>query len=364
VADSEGQHSSGSQGRAVPLRDGLVVVLALTAGAVNAVTFVRLGQVFSSVITGNLALLGIAAGQRSGSLAVNGSLALAGYAVGVLAGARLARAVRSDERVWPLRTTVTLVAELVVLAGFSAGWLAADGHPAGGARLTLLVVAAMAMGMQSTAMRHLGQVSSTYLTSTLIGILEASASGSLPASWKRSLGAVLALAVGAVPGAAAATDAPSLVPVIVLIPVAAVVACSAWSASLRQPRNAGRREGGPQGGTAKVPERQEAPRVPEPQDPPEVLESQDPPETPEPQDPLKVPEPREAPEVPEPEEVPEAQEPQEVPEAQEPEEVPGAPEPEEVPEAQEPEEVPEAQEPQEVPNAQERQESGGDVPLT
>lgn len=37
-------------------RDVLLVVLTLTTGAVDAVTFVRLGQVFSSVITGNLAL--------------------------------------------------------------------------------------------------------------------------------------------------------------------------------------------------------------------------------------------------------------------------------------------------------------------
>jgi uncharacterized membrane protein YoaK (UPF0700 family) len=44
-------------------RDILLVVLTLTTGALDAVTFVRLGKVFSSVITGNLALLGIAAGQ-------------------------------------------------------------------------------------------------------------------------------------------------------------------------------------------------------------------------------------------------------------------------------------------------------------
>ena len=31
---------------------------------------------------------------------------------------------------------LTMAAELVVLAGFSAGWLAADGHPSGGVRLT------------------------------------------------------------------------------------------------------------------------------------------------------------------------------------------------------------------------------------
>jgi uncharacterized membrane protein YoaK (UPF0700 family) len=39
------------------------------------VTYLRLGKVFSSVITGNLALLGVAAGQQNLSLAENGGLA-------------------------------------------------------------------------------------------------------------------------------------------------------------------------------------------------------------------------------------------------------------------------------------------------
>jgi uncharacterized membrane protein YoaK (UPF0700 family) len=253
-----------------------VVVLALTAGAVNAVTFVRLGGVFSSVVTGNLALLGIAAGQRHGSLAVNGSLALAGYAVGVLAGALVARAVPSDQRVWPWRTTAPLAVELVVLAGFSAGWLATDGHPARSAQLILLTVAAIAMGMQSTAVRHLGHVSSTYLTSTLIGVLEAAARGSVPSSWQRSVGTLLTLTVGAVLGAAAVTECPSLVPVAVLLPVAAVVACSARSASLRQSGNADGSEGVPQSGTSTTPPGgQQTPEAPERREAPEAPESQE-----------------------------------------------------------------------------------------
>lgn len=55
-------------------------MLTLSTGALDAVTFLRLGKVFSSVITGNLALLGVAAGQHDATLALNGGLALAGYA--------------------------------------------------------------------------------------------------------------------------------------------------------------------------------------------------------------------------------------------------------------------------------------------
>jgi len=51
-------------------------VLTLTTGVLDAVTFLRLGKVFSSVITGNLALLGVAAGQLDAALALNAGLAL------------------------------------------------------------------------------------------------------------------------------------------------------------------------------------------------------------------------------------------------------------------------------------------------
>jgi uncharacterized membrane protein YoaK (UPF0700 family) len=108
--------------KAVRLRDSLVVVLALTTGSVDAVSYLRLGKVFSSVITGNLALLGISAGQRNAGLAVNAGLALAGYGLGVLMGGAFAGTPEKDQPVWPRRATVTLALELLLLAGFSGGW--------------------------------------------------------------------------------------------------------------------------------------------------------------------------------------------------------------------------------------------------
>jgi uncharacterized membrane protein YoaK (UPF0700 family) len=39
--------------------------LTLCTGALDATCFLRLGRVFSSVITGNLALLGIAVGEKN-----------------------------------------------------------------------------------------------------------------------------------------------------------------------------------------------------------------------------------------------------------------------------------------------------------
>src|SRR5690348_11499781 len=174
-------------------RDALVVVLAVTTGAVDAATFLRLGHVFSSVITGNLVLLGVAAGQRSAALALNGGLALAGYGVGVVAGAMLAGTEQDDQPTWPTEVTRALGAEFVLLAAFSAVWEASAGRPATAERLGLLIAAAAAMGMQSAAVRRLGQMSSTYLTSTLAGLLSGLATRRWPTDWRRSIGVLAAI---------------------------------------------------------------------------------------------------------------------------------------------------------------------------
>ncbi|HUN35449.1 MAG TPA: YoaK family protein [Trebonia sp.] len=221
--------------RATRLRDGLVVVLALTTGAVNAVAFLRLGKVFASVMTGNLALFGVAAAQRDGEFAISGGLAIAGYGLGVLAGAALARAPQEGQPTWPRRVTVTLALELVVLAGFSGGWLAVAGRPSGGGQMVLLVVVSAAMGLQATAVRRLGQMSSTYLTSTLTSLFEALSARRLPPSWPRSSGTVCALVAGAVGGGVAAVQAPAAVPAAVMVPLAVVLALSPRFAPIRCP---------------------------------------------------------------------------------------------------------------------------------
>ena len=200
------------------------MVLTLTTGALDAVTFVRLGEVFSSVITGNLALLGVAAGRQDTTLALNAGLALAGYAAGVVIGGALAGTPEPGQPVWPGQVTRALAVEFGVLAAFSGEWLAAGAHPAGASRLALLMLGAVAMGLQSTAVRRLGQMSTTYLTSTLTGLLTALALRRWPEDWRRSTGILVMAVIGAALGVLATTRSPRWVPAAVLIPIAAVLA--------------------------------------------------------------------------------------------------------------------------------------------
>jgi uncharacterized membrane protein YoaK (UPF0700 family) len=212
--------------RPAAARDYRVVVLTITSGAVNAVSFLALGKVFSSVITGNLVLLGVAATTHSAPEALHAGLGIAGYAVGVLVAAPLAA--RRSERAgtWPASVTATLAAELVVLAGFCIGWELSGGSPHDGGQVALLIVAAAAMGMQSAAVRQLGQMSSTYLTSTLLGVLAGLATRTRPEGLGRSLGALAAVVVGALAGGILARSAHAWVPVAVLLPLGVVVARS------------------------------------------------------------------------------------------------------------------------------------------
>src|SRR5258708_37831425 len=67
----------------------LAVVLTLGTGATDVASFTRLGGVFTSVMTGNLVLLGLAVGRLSGALALHALVTFAGYMAGVAAGARM-----------------------------------------------------------------------------------------------------------------------------------------------------------------------------------------------------------------------------------------------------------------------------------
>jgi uncharacterized membrane protein YoaK (UPF0700 family) len=225
-------------------RDGLVVVLTVTTGAVDAASFMHLGHVFSSVVTGTMVLLGVSAGTRDPALAAHCAVALASYILGVLAGAplaarrrgrwlegRLARLGRdgAGAEIWPSWLTVALALEFGVLVVFCVGWELAGGHPAGLAQYLLLITVGIAMGIQGATIRQLGEISTTYLTGTLTGVFASLATGRAPHGLARSLGIFLALIAGAFASAIITSHLPAALPVVILVPLALVV----WIASAR-----------------------------------------------------------------------------------------------------------------------------------
>lgn len=203
-----------------------MVALAITTGATDAVAFERLGHVFASVITGNLILLGVSAVAGDGRMALFSGCALAGYACGVFAGAPRRREEAKDEELWPAGATVALVLDVALLIAFAVGWEVAGDKPGRAAQILLLVCTAAAMGVQSTAVRRVGPISTTYLTSTLTGLVEALAWR----TWSRDHSRSMAIITAAVAGAAAATGlilhARAWLPAVQLAPLVIVIVTS------------------------------------------------------------------------------------------------------------------------------------------
>jgi uncharacterized membrane protein YoaK (UPF0700 family) len=220
--------------RVVPrVRDWLLALLAAAAGCVDALSYLRLGNVFIANMTGNAVLLGIATGQQLAARALHSVMALVGFALGVLAGAALAgRRAESEGGAWPAGVTLALGVELLMLVGVAVGWLLSGKDPAGGPEDALVVLAGLAMGLQSAAVRQLRVegVATTYVTGTLTALLAGLVDrGAARGGLLRQGGVLLTLVAGAVVGAAAVGVAGGVAALIPVVLVAAVVAIAAWA---------------------------------------------------------------------------------------------------------------------------------------
>ena len=212
----------------------IAIALTFGSGATDVASFTRLGGVFSSVMTGNIVLAGLAVAQRSLSLASHTVVSIAGYIAGVAGGTWLAHGFKAvsqakpddDENrasVLPGHVNWALFAELTLLAGFTVGWEITGADPAGWAQFCLLAVASAAMGVQASAVNEMGltHVSTTFLTGTLTGLVSSLVSpGKETQHGARRFGVLIGLAAGAgLCGllVATATDAVPVLPLAALI---------------------------------------------------------------------------------------------------------------------------------------------------
>jgi uncharacterized membrane protein YoaK (UPF0700 family) len=217
-----------------------VLATAFTFGAasLDIGAFTRLGGVFASVMTGNLVLIGLAAARASAALAIHTGVAFAAYCGGVVLSVRIVGHPRTTGPIWPSVVSMMLVLEFTVLAAFAVGWELTGGRPAGAVQLLLLAAAALAMGIQSATMRRLPvNISTTYLTGTLIGVIialtPARPAHPNPSDYNKSVAnwrglAVLSTAVaGAVGGGILLFVFPAALPGLPLLAIASVISLAA-----------------------------------------------------------------------------------------------------------------------------------------
>jgi uncharacterized membrane protein YoaK (UPF0700 family) len=210
-------------------RDALVITLTLVTGSVDAIGLLRLGGVFTSVMTGNMVFLGIAASERSGSIALHTGVAFLLYIVGSFIGARVAgHAPEHETELWPLSVVKALSVELVCIAVFAVWWEILHAAPSPDVAYGLLGLNAMALGIQSSAVLRFGihGLSTTYLTGTLTQFIAGLTKRDSPLQVRSSL-ILLALIVGAGLGALCALHAPLAAPIVPLGALSIVVV-GAW----------------------------------------------------------------------------------------------------------------------------------------
>lgn len=197
IRDASRTLSPASDARHGPL-PLLLLLLTFVAGTVDAVSFVGLGQVFVGNMTGNIVLLGFALGGVA-DLSVSASLtALAAFTLGAFAAGRLGTLL-PGHRGHLLTAAIALKLIPVVAALFIA--LKTHAPPATAARYAMIVLLAVAMGLQSGTARRLAvpDLSTTVVTMTLAALVAESAQ--TPVHAGRRLAAVVAMLIGAVAGA-------------------------------------------------------------------------------------------------------------------------------------------------------------------
>lgn len=168
-----------SAGKAMPTRfiesrrgGFMLLLLTFAAACVDAISFLGVGDVFTANMTGNTVLLGLAVGQGHGWKALKSILALVGFILGVAGGTMLVDRYPQRGR-WSAWITRSILAEAVFLAIFAFTWLWAGRNPGISVKYLLIVVSAIAMGMQSATVRYLNVpgVVTTYITGTITSII-------------------------------------------------------------------------------------------------------------------------------------------------------------------------------------------------
>jgi len=211
------------------VRDPLLNALTASSGAIDAISFLALGKVFSAFMTGNIAFLGLRVAGAGAPGAVAILVSMAAFAAGVYLSTRIVMP-SEVSGIWPQRVTVALGISLIGHAVFLAVWFASNGQPTVDVAHVLLGSWAFAMGMQSAAVRtlHVEGVFTTAATATIIFLVGGITNWSATVAERRRLaGVLLSLFVGATAGGLLLVHAHIYAPVLPFVITVAAVATAA-----------------------------------------------------------------------------------------------------------------------------------------
>ena len=251
----------------VAVRNWLLDALTVSSGAVDSISFLGLGKVFTAFMTGNVAFLGMGIGGTTGAniygvvapRIVSVLAAMTGFAAGIYLATKIVTPSRQpaahegeqpNDVVWSRRTTFALGVSLLAHVCFVLIWFATNARPGANVVPVLLAVWAVAMGIQSAAARQLkvAGIFTTAATATFIFLVSAVATGQPITSdeRRRMRGVLVSLVTGATIGGLLLIHTPLYAPVLPLAITIGVVATAAKVFRYREP-NAGVAGGDPIG---------------------------------------------------------------------------------------------------------------------
>jgi uncharacterized membrane protein YoaK (UPF0700 family) len=206
--------------------DAILTLLTFASSITDVLSFLVLGNAFTSGMTGNTALLGLAVGRGQIFTASYPASALAGFLLGVTLGGLLSRSV--DQRAG---LAALLGFESLCLGAFCAIWFG-FAHPAGSEAIYVLIaLSATGMGIQAVAARRINApgiptiVFTTTLTTICTAATDAVARGvPLSRDTKRQIGIFSVYLAGATIAGALSSSNLGL---LALLPLIAVVAALA-----------------------------------------------------------------------------------------------------------------------------------------
>ena len=180
-----------------------LLMLSVVTGLVDAVSFLGLGRTFTANMTGNVVLLGFAIAGAPRLSVARGGTALLAFVVGAAVGGQLGARIVGGRRRW-LVTAALVEATLLLAAAVTALNLDpnATDLPAGG--YAVIVLTALAMGLQTATVRRLAvaDVTTTVVTMTLAAVAsDAWLVGDDNGRRGRRLAVIVALFGGAILGA-------------------------------------------------------------------------------------------------------------------------------------------------------------------
>ncbi|GGO80549.1 YoaK family protein [Nonomuraea cavernae] len=172
--------------------------LTVISGMVDAITYTALGQVFAGNMTGNLLIMGFAAGGVSQLSVVATLISLVSFVVGAALGGQLTARVGDVGR--RLRIAFPAESALHVIAAVAAFQLPVK---TAAGQYALIVILAVTMGARNTVVRRLkiADINTTVITGTLTNLAADSpfGTGASTRSGRRA-GQIGALVVGAFAG--------------------------------------------------------------------------------------------------------------------------------------------------------------------